>query len=159
MSAVKLPLARMTAVKSIGHDQTETKKVKIPVRIKTKDNIESHLKSIVQVKPKDSIPTNQDVMTQKQQQQRQQQPQQKFPYNAPLVESKDNATTSNNQPLYILQNLLLISEGRDILAADRSPWKSCNLYCISRVFWSKEIGRTSICWNTNHPCFHFQEVG
>lgn len=148
-----MSLARMAAVKNVEHDKADTTKLQIPVRIKTKDETRSNA-AIRKSKLVNAVPTeksratnqNADVISQ-------QRP--KSSNNALTKSSKSSVDRNDGQ---VLQNLLMISEGKDILATHIDPQQSCNLYCISRVFWSKEIGRTKICWNTNHPCFQFQEV-
>ena len=50
----------------------------------------------------------------------------------------------------------MITEGRDI--CDESQKLPSHLYCVSRVFWSKDNGKTNICWNTSDPFFQFQQV-
>lgn len=75
----------------------------------------------------------------------------------------DDPTTTTSVTLkdVYLDSLLLITEGRDVGIQDSSfsSFSSAtHLYCVSRVFWSKEKGQTKICWNSNNPFFQYQQV-
>jgi len=60
------------------------------------------------------------------------------------------------QQPFLLESLLVITEGRGI--CDSNMQLPSHLYCVSRVFWSRDNGKTNICWNTNDPFFQFQQV-
>ena len=71
----------------------------------------------------------------------------------------DSAKSSQNTDFslhnMVLQNLILVSEGKNMYMHD--PNISCNFYFICRVFWHSEL-KSKICWNTNNPMFGYQQV-
>lgn len=75
-----------------------------------------------------------------------------------MNQENPSTTTSATVEDVCMDSLLLITEGRDIGIQDSSPSAAIHLYCVSRVFWSKEKGQTKICWNSNNPFFQYQQV-
>ena len=61
--------------------------------------------------------------------------------------------------------LLWISEGRNIVENGHGfrvlvpgTTTRSNFYLISRMFWTNDTSRSSICWGRNDPRFNFKQV-
>ena len=73
--------------------------------------------------------------------------------------------TDNRRPAVTLMTLLWIFEGRNIIEDGHGIRVSVpgsttrnNFYLVSRMFWTNDTSKSSICWGANDPRFNFRQV-
>lgn len=55
-----------------------------------------------------------------------------------------------------LYSLIIIRKGKDLVVVNDK--KSMNFYVVVRVYWTQEVLKSKICWNSATPLFSFQQV-